>query len=72
MNAGMTGRLAVGEKNAAAMVDMPVRDFLDLVDAGVFPQPTEIGEHKRWLVADIEAILTGEAARPKEGFVIAI
>ena len=62
--------IAVTEKTAAAMLDMKVRDFCDLVAEGALPGPTYIGGHQRWMVCDLKAILTGEAARPKEAFEI--
>lgn len=72
MNAHLTRPIAVGEKTAAAMLDMTIRDFGDLVANGALPGPKDIGGHKRWMVSDLEAILTGDAARPKEAFAIAV
>jgi len=62
--------LAVGEKNAAIMMDMTIKEFTDLVANGALPGPKDIGGHKRWMVSDLEAILSGDAARPKEAFAI--
>jgi len=62
--------LAVGEKTAAAMLDMSTKDFCELVSCGALPDPKNIGRHKRWLVADLEGILSGKAARPDEAFTI--
>lgn len=72
MTGHMARPIAVGEKTAAAMLDMTMRDFGDLVANGALPSPKNIGGHKRWIVSDLEAILTGEAARPKEAFSIAV
>lgn len=62
--------LAVGEKAAAAMLDMSSRDFWDLVSCGALPGPKIIGDHKRWVVSDLEAILSGDAARPEQAFTV--
>lgn len=62
--------LAVGEKSAAAMLDMSNKDFWDLVSCGALPGPKTIGHHERWLVSELEAILSGVAARPEEAFTI--
>lgn len=62
--------LAAGEVAAAAMLDMSVKVFLDMVACGALPPPKSIGNHKRWLVSDLEAILSGVAARPAEAFTI--
>ena len=72
MNSQLKRPIAVGEKTAAAMLDMSIRDFCDLVARGALPGPKDLGGHKRWMVSELEAILTGEAARPKETFAILI
>lgn len=72
MNAQWTRPIAVGEKTAAAMLDMTIRDFTELVSTGALPGPKDIGGHKRWMVSELEAILTGSAARPREAFEIVV
>lgn len=62
--------LAVTERNAAAMLDMSVRDFWKLVLCGALPRPTVIGGHELWIVADLVAVLTGSAAIPEEVFTV--
>ncbi|WP_172331035.1 AlpA family transcriptional regulator [Mangrovicoccus sp. HB161399] len=65
----MTARhqpLAVTDKTAAAMLDMPCAEFRRLVSAGALPSPVRLGHHERWRVAQIEAILSGDAAKPQE------
>ena len=69
MNAN-TRPLAVGERTAAAMLDLSPKDFFELVACGALPAPRSIGQHKRWMVSDLEAILSGDAARPDEAFTI--
>jgi predicted DNA-binding transcriptional regulator AlpA len=61
-------RLAVRDTTAAAMLDMPAAEFRRLVERGALPKPIRIGEHDRWPVAQIEAIITGKAALPSEDF----
>lgn len=70
MNAHGLRPIAVAEKTAAAMLDLSVADFANLVANGALPGPKDIGGHKRWMMADLEAILTGDAAKPKEAFSI--
>jgi hypothetical protein len=65
-----TRPLAVGERTAAAMLDMSPREFAELVACGALPAAKTIGSHQRWMVADLEAILSGEAAKPDEAFTI--
>jgi predicted DNA-binding transcriptional regulator AlpA len=62
--------LAVEDKTAAAMLDMSSKVFLELVSCGALPGPKVIGNYKRWIVSDLEAILTGDAARPEEAFTV--
>ena len=62
--------LAVGEVSAAAMLDMPAKVFREMVACGALPPPKSIGKYKRWLVSDLEAILSGAAARQEEAFTI--
>lgn len=54
--------LAVTERTAAALLDMPVTKFLRLVEAGACPPPTRIGNEVRWRVSDLEAVLSGKAS----------
>lgn len=60
--------LAVRATTAAAMLDMPPAEFRRLVERGALPPPVRIGEHERWHVAQIEAIIRGDAAKPDEDF----
>lgn len=53
--------LCVGEKNAAAMLDMKPAEFRRLVEGGALPGPIPVGELERWSVASLEAILNGDA-----------
>lgn len=57
---------ALRESKAAAELDMHVSEFRALVTSGVLPRPVRIGEHERWRMVDIEAILSGKAAIPDE------
>jgi predicted DNA-binding transcriptional regulator AlpA len=50
------------------MLDMPTAEFRRLVASGALPPPVRIGGHERWHVAQIEAILSGPAARPSQEF----
>lgn len=60
--------LAVRATTAAAMLDMPAAEFRRLVERGALPPPVRIGGHERWHVAQIEAIIRGDAAKPSEDF----
>ncbi|WP_158963944.1 helix-turn-helix transcriptional regulator [Chachezhania sediminis] len=60
--------IAVREKHAAAMLDMPVTDFRRLVSQGALPRPVRIGSFDRWRVDQLRATLDGTAALPDEGF----
>lgn len=53
--------IAATERTAAAMLDMPPAEFRRLVEAGALPGPVRIGQHERWRVSDLTAILNGEA-----------
>ena len=64
----MTSPLAVKAQTAAAMLDMPPREFLRLVERGALPPPVRIGEHERWRVEQLNAIIRGDAAKPSEDF----
>jgi hypothetical protein len=50
---------------AAALLDMRPAEFRELVTAGALPQPVRFG---RWDVTELQAIMRGTAARPKEEF----
>ena len=55
------------EKHAAQLLDMSQSKFRELVKQGALPRPIEIGELNRWDVEKIKAILSGNAAKPREG-----
>jgi predicted DNA-binding transcriptional regulator AlpA len=60
-------RLFVTEKNAAGLLDLPVRDFRDLVRRGALPRPVKIGGvYDRWSTKQLEAIHTGAAMDDEE------
>lgn len=63
-----TPPLAVRDTTAAKMLDMPAAEFRRLVNDGALPPPCSVGGHHRWRVADINAILNGNAALPNEDF----
>lgn len=65
-----TRPIAVGEKTAASMLDMSAKEFNELVASGALPGPKTLGPHRRWMVDALEAILSGEDAKPKEAFSI--
>jgi len=58
--------IALREANAAKLLDMPATKFRSLVSLGALPPPVRIGDEERWLVAHIEAILSGRAAIPDD------
>lgn len=60
--------LAVRAQTAAAMLDLPPAEFMRLVEHGALPPPVRIGQHDRWNVSQIEAIIRGDAAKPTEDF----
>lgn len=60
--------LAVRDTTAAMMLDMPTSEFRRLVNDGALPPPCSIGGHHRWRIADINAILNGNATLPNEDF----
>ncbi|MPL98012.1 hypothetical protein SDC9_44210 [bioreactor metagenome] len=62
-------RLAVKAKEAARMLSLSVQDFLFLVEQGALPPPIRLGKHTLWVVAEIEAVLTGSKIEP-EAFVV--
>lgn len=62
-------RLAVKAKEAAPMLSLSVQDFLFLVEQGALPPPIRLGKHTLWVVAEIEAVLTGSKIE-REAFVV--
>ena len=60
--------IAVKDTTAARLLDMSAREFRDLVKVGALPPAKRVGAYERWLVSDIEAIVTGKAIRPDAGF----
>lgn len=64
----MTSPLAVRAQTAAAMLDMPPKEFMRLVECGALPPPVRIGKFERWRVEQLNAIIRGNAAKPEEGF----
>ncbi|MCA2007914.1 hypothetical protein [Tritonibacter mobilis] len=52
--------IAVGEKSAAKMFDMEVRQFRDLVQQGILPKPRQIGSHDRWDAEELRAVVRGQ------------
>lgn len=62
-------RLAVEAKGAARMLSLTVVEFLFLVEQGALPPPIRLGKHTLWVVAEIEAVLTGSKIEP-EAFVV--
>jgi predicted DNA-binding transcriptional regulator AlpA len=60
--------LAVRAQTAAAMLDMPHGEFMRLVERGALPPPVRIGQHDRWNVDQLTAIIRGDAAKPNQEF----
>ncbi|MVO14832.1 hypothetical protein [Parasedimentitalea huanghaiensis] len=59
--------LAVGERNAAKLMDMTLPEFKSLVKCGSLPAPVQIAQGpQRWRVADLDAILNGEAMNSEQ------
>ena len=55
--------LLASERTAAQILDLPTKQFRDLVDAGALPKPKQIAPGvERWYVPDLDAIAKGEAA----------
>jgi len=47
----------------AQLLDMKIKEFQDLVDAGAVPPPTFIGgKHPRWNVSEMEKRLSGDTS----------
>ncbi len=51
------------EATVAKALDLSVKDFRELVDAGALPRPRMIGKHPRWDMAELSRIISGEAAQ---------
>ena len=49
------------EKTAAALLEMQPAEFRSLVEAGILPQPENLGGVTRWRVRDLESINDGSA-----------
>ncbi len=47
-------------RTVAAALEMSERQFLDLVEAGIFPAPLKIGDLDRWDMEEICRIIRGE------------
>lgn len=60
--------LFASERSAAKLLDMRPAEFRALVDAGSLPAPIQIGEHERWSVEDLDAIVRGRKPKPTEEF----
>lgn len=58
--------LYASERTAARLLDMAPAAFRALVERGALPPPRPIGDHLRWRVADLEAIIEGRASLPTE------
>ncbi len=54
--------LFANDRNAAALLDMKPAEFRGLVDDGVLPRPTKIGDFERWDVEQLQSIARGDAA----------
>lgn len=52
--------IAVAEKTAAKLLDMPLSQFRELVGQGVLPRPRRVGPLERWDAAELRSILRGE------------
>ena len=55
--------LFASEATAAALLDMKPAEFRDLVAAGSLPGANKLN---RWDVAELQAIMRGQAHRPKD------
>lgn len=57
--------LFASETTAAKLLDMRPSEFRDLVEKGALPAPARF---HRWDVAELQAIMRGDAAKPKDEF----
>jgi hypothetical protein len=64
---GRLAPLAVGEKNAAHLLDLKLKEFRTLVDQGILPRPRKVGPFDRWDAAELRAIVRGEFVDGFEG-----
>jgi predicted DNA-binding transcriptional regulator AlpA len=55
------------EANAARALDLSVKDFRALIEAGALPRPRMIGNHSRWDMAELQRIISGQAVEGLEG-----
>lgn len=62
MKAARSDIIFAAERRAAGMLDLKPCDFLALVNDGILPKPTLIGNHKRWDVEQLQSIVRGDAA----------
>ena len=46
------------------MFDMPVSEFLRLVDVGAMPKPKRIGTHERWSFVELNAVVRVKGLEP--------
>lgn len=53
-------KLAVPDKEAAAMLSLSLGEFEGLVKVGSLPGPDMIGPYPRWSVAKLQAVINGE------------
>ncbi len=51
--------IALGEKKAAATLDMRPSEFRALVNDGILPKPRKIGPLERWDAEELRALLRG-------------
>jgi predicted DNA-binding transcriptional regulator AlpA len=52
--------LAVGEKNAAQLLDLKLKEFRSLVEQGILPRPRKVGPFDRWDAAELQAVIRGD------------
>ena len=53
--------IAVSDKTAAKMFEIPHAEFRRLVDEGLLPRPVKLGQHERWKVEDLERVMSGQS-----------
>lgn len=63
-----TDAIAVPDTEAARMFRLRPAEFRELVAQGALPPPRRIGPYERWSVRELDAILSGDAAKPKDDF----
>lgn len=52
--------IAVSERRAAQMLDLPVSRFREYVREGILPRPKPLGKDERWDVEELRRIVRGE------------